>query len=69
MSAIDPIDAAIEANAIARAALIEACDALTEGQRLERWYGENAWSLHDIAAHLAVWEDAAARGLEQNRPR
>lgn len=65
MSATDLIDSAREANAMARAALIEACDALTEGQRLERWYGDKAWSLHDIAAHIAVWQDAAARGLEQ----
>lgn len=65
MSTRDLIGAALEANAVARAALIEACDALKDSQRLEGWYGEQAWSLHDIAAHIAVWQDAAARGLEQ----
>ncbi len=65
MSANDIVQAAIEANDAARAAFIEACDALKEGQRLERWYGDQRWSLHDIAAHIAVWQDAAARGLEQ----
>jgi uncharacterized damage-inducible protein DinB len=58
-------DDAVEANAVARAELIEACDALTAAQRLERWYGEREWSLHDVVAHIAVWQDAAARGLEQ----
>lgn len=61
----DLIDAALEENAIARAELVEACDALSEPRRLERWFGANAWSLHDIVAHIAVWQDAAARGLEQ----
>lgn len=61
----DVVDAALEANAATRASLIEACDALTEAQRLERWYGGQRWSLHDIAAHIAVWQDAAAGGLEQ----
>jgi hypothetical protein len=65
MTATAIVDVALEANAIARAQLIEACDALKEGQRLETWYGANQWSLHDIAAHIAVWQDAAARGLEQ----
>lgn len=59
------VQAAIEANAMARAALIEACDALRESQLIERWYGEQRWSLHDIVAHIAVWQDGAARGLEQ----
>lgn len=58
-------DLALAANAEARAALVEACDALKESQRLERWFGEQGWSLHDIVAHIAVWQDAAARGLEQ----
>ncbi|MFN8639910.1 MAG: hypothetical protein U0360_10775 [Dehalococcoidia bacterium] len=61
----DAVDRAIAGNAEARAALVEACDALRESQRLERWFGERRWSLHDIAAHIAVWQDAAARGLEQ----
>ena len=59
------VQAALETNATARAALIEACDALRESQLLEPWYGERRWSLHDIAAHIGVWQDAAARGLEQ----
>jgi hypothetical protein len=65
MTSTEIVDVALEANAIARARLIEACDALKEGQRLEKWYGTTEWSLHDIAAHIAVWQDAAARGLEQ----
>lgn len=65
MTRFELIDAALEENAIARAELIEACDALSESHRLERWYGDRGWSLHDIVAHIAVWQDAAARGLEQ----
>jgi uncharacterized damage-inducible protein DinB len=65
MTETDVITAAIEANAVARAALVEACDALSDARRLEGWFGERGWSLHDIVAHIAVWQDAAARGLEQ----
>ncbi|MSP22959.1 MAG: hypothetical protein EXR66_08120 [Dehalococcoidia bacterium] len=61
----DLIDAAIEASAVARAELIEACDALSEPRRLEGWFGDSRWSLHDVVAHIAVWQDAAARGLAQ----
>ncbi len=61
----ESVDRAIAANAEARAALVEACDALKESQRLEPWFGEQRWSLHDVVAHIAVWQDAAARGLEQ----
>src|SRR5688572_26643396 len=62
MTPADLIQSAIDVNAVARAELIEACDALSESRRLERWYGDNEWSLHDIVAHIAVWQDAAARG-------
>ena len=65
MTQADLIESAIDANAVARAELIEACDALSEARRLEGWYGDRKWSLHDIVAHIAVWQDAAARGLEQ----
>jgi hypothetical protein len=65
MTPANLIETASEVNAVARAELIEACDALSEPRRLEGWYGDRNWSLHDIVAHIAVWQDAAARGLEQ----
>jgi uncharacterized damage-inducible protein DinB len=60
--AADPLAALIEANAQARAALMEAVDALPAARRIERWYGE--WSLRDIVGHLAVWQDGWAAALE-----
>jgi hypothetical protein len=65
MTSAHLIDAAVEANAVARAELIEAGDALSDPRRLEGWFGDQGWSLHDVVAHIAVWQDAAARGLEQ----
>jgi uncharacterized damage-inducible protein DinB len=59
---VDPLDALIEANAHARAALLTAVDSLPATRRTERWYGE--WSLRDIVAHLAVWQDGWAAALE-----
>ncbi len=60
--AADPLAALIEANAQERAALLTAVDALPATRRTERWYGE--WSLRDIVAHLAVWQDGWAAALE-----
>jgi hypothetical protein len=63
--AADPyavIEEAIEENARARAELLEAIDALSEEQRLEVWY--DGWSVKDIVAHLAAWQNAVAVGLE-----
>jgi len=42
---------------------MQAIDALPVPRRLEVWFG--TWSLKDIVAHLATWQDAAALGLEQ----
>lgn len=53
---------AIEANAAARAELLEAVDGLTEAQRRAVWCG--TWGVHDIVAHLVRWQDTIASGLE-----
>jgi uncharacterized damage-inducible protein DinB len=58
----DPLAALIEENAQARAVLLTAIDALPAARRTERWYGE--WSLRDIVAHLAVWQDGWGAALE-----
>jgi hypothetical protein len=57
------VEAAIERNARLRAELMQAIDALPAPRRLEVWFG--TWSLKDVLAHLATWQDAAALGLEQ----
>ncbi|TAJ16388.1 MAG: DinB family protein [Dehalococcoidia bacterium] len=57
------VEAVIEANQAARAELLTAVDALTAGQRREVWFG--TWSLHEILAHIAAWQDGFAIGLEQ----
>jgi len=55
----------IEANQQARAQLIEAVDALTPEQRLHSWFGPEAWSLHDIVAHIYEWQNGFAHALER----
>lgn len=57
------VEAVIEANQAARAELLTAVDALTSDQRCEVWFG--TWSLHEILAHVAAWQDGFAVGLEQ----
>lgn len=57
------VEAVIEANQAARAELLTAVDALTADQRREVWFG--TWSLHEILAHVAAWQDGFAIGLEQ----
>jgi hypothetical protein len=56
----------LDGNARARAAFAEAIGGLSEAQRRERWYGEGDewWSLYEIVAHLAAWEDGFAAALE-----
>ncbi len=57
------VDTLLEANRAARAGLLAGMDALTAEQRREAWFG--TWSLHEIVAHIAVWQDGFALGLEQ----
>ena len=57
------VAAVLEENRRARAELIAAIDALPPQRRRERWYGE--WSLHEILAHLAAWQDGFAHALER----
>jgi uncharacterized damage-inducible protein DinB len=58
----DVLDALLEENAAARAALLAAVDALPAERRLERSLGD--WSLKDLLAHLAAWQDGYAHALE-----
>ena len=57
------VEAVIEASQAARAELLTAVDALTADQRREVWFG--TWSLHEILAHVAAWQDGFAIGIEQ----
>ena len=57
------VDALLEANRAARAELLTAVDALTAEQRREAWFG--AWSLHEVIAHIAAWQDGFAIALER----
>lgn len=57
------VDAVLAANRAARAELLTAFNALTEEQRREVWYG--TWSLHELIAHIAAWQDGFALALEQ----
>lgn len=57
------VEAVIDANRAARAELLAAVDALTAEQRREVWFGD--WSLHEVVAHVAAWQDGFAIGLEQ----
>lgn len=56
----------LEGNARARAEFAEAIAGLSDEQRRERWFGEGGerWSLREIVAHLAAWEDGFAAALE-----
>ena len=57
------VDAVIEANRAARAELLTAVDALSADQRREIWFG--TWSLHEVIAHIAAWQDGFAIAIEQ----
>ena len=57
------VDAVIEANQSARADLLAALESLTAEQRREVSFGD--WSLHELVAHIAAWQDGFAIGLEQ----
>ncbi len=57
-----PLDGLLAENDRARADLLAALDALPAARLTERWYGE--WSLRDIVAHLAVWQEGCAVALE-----
>lgn len=57
------VEAVLERNRAARAELMTALDALTDAQRHEVWFG--TWSLHEVVAHIAAWQDGFATGLEQ----
>jgi uncharacterized damage-inducible protein DinB len=59
----DEIDAIIEANAKARAELLEAIDALPAERRVEGWFGPNEWSVKDVLAHLARWQEGWSHAL------
>lgn len=60
-----PLDvtAALAENALARAELMEAIDALPPERRAEPAF--DGWSVEDIVRHLAIWQEAAAAALEQ----
>ena len=59
----DAIDAILEGNAEARAALLEAIDALPAERRLEGWFGPEQWSVKDVLAHMARWQEAWSHAL------
>jgi hypothetical protein len=62
----DAVASLLEGNAGARAEFGQAIAGLPEARRRERWYGEGDewWSLYEIVAHLAAWEDGFAAALE-----
>lgn len=57
------VNAMLEENHRARAELLEAVDGLPPGRRLEQWFG--GWSVHDILAHIYVWQNGFAHALER----
>ena len=56
------VAAILEDNARTRAELLRALDGLPDERRREHWYG--GWSLHEVLAHLAAWQDGFAAALE-----
>lgn len=60
----DTIDQIIEANALARAELIEAIDALPIERRVEGWFGSEQWTVKDILAHIARWQEGWSFALQ-----
>ena len=65
----DAVDAIIEQNAQARADLLDAIDALPGERRTEGWYGPEQWSLQDVLAHLARWQEGWSHALARGRRR
>jgi uncharacterized damage-inducible protein DinB len=55
----------LAANARAREELLAALDGIPAERRAEGWYGPEAWSLHDIVAHLFEWQNGFAHALER----
>ena len=60
-----PIDiaTALSANALARAELMDAIDALPADYRAELVF--DGWSVEDLVLHLAIWQESAALALRQ----
>jgi len=52
----------LDENARARAALHAAIEGVPEARLLDRWF--EGWSLREIIAHVAAWEDGFAAALE-----
>jgi uncharacterized damage-inducible protein DinB len=63
--AAQPIDitSALAENALARAELMAAIDALPPERRSEPAF--DGWSVEDLVRHLAIWQEAAAAALQQ----
>ncbi len=59
----DALDAIIERNAEARADLLDAIDALPAERRAAGWYGPQQWSVQDVLAHLARWQEGWGHAL------
>jgi len=61
----DALEAIVEENAQARAELLEAIDALSAEHRLAGWFGPAAWSVQDVIAHIARWQQGWSTALSQ----
>ncbi|MYE46437.1 MAG: DinB family protein [Chloroflexi bacterium] len=59
----EALEAIIEGNAAARADLMDAIDALPAERRSEGWYGPRQWSVQDVLAHLARWQEGWSHAL------
>ena len=59
----EALEAIIEGNARARADLMDAIDALPAERRSEGWYGPRQWSVQDVLAHLARWQEGWSHAL------
>ena len=56
------VAALLEENAAARAELLDAIEGLSDDRRRERWFDD--WSIYEMIAHLAAWQDGFATALE-----
>ena len=61
----EALDAIVEENAKARADLLDAIDALPAERRLEGWFGPAEWSVKDVLAHIARWQQGWSVALGQ----
>ena len=52
----------LDENSRARAELLDAIEGLSDDRRCERWFDD--WSIYEIIAHLAAWQDGFATALE-----